>query len=174
MRAGSLLGVTDLIGSPESVSLARDYVRQKLGANHPALDNVVLLTSEVVTNACIHSNSREGGVVTLAIADCIDRIEVDVVDAGGETVPHVCGDMFAEGGRGLMLVETISCKWGVYEDKAGRSVWFQVAYEPDSPAGSLTCPRPRTPSEPTKQDNALQRTAKLAAQTVAKSVDLDQ
>ncbi|MFC4591092.1 ATP-binding protein [Sphaerisporangium corydalis] len=105
MRAGSLLGVTDLIGSPESVSLAREYVRQKLGDKHPALDDVILLTSEVVTNACVHSDSRDGGTVTLAIADCVDLIEVDVVDAGGETAPRVCGDLLAEGGRGLMLVE---------------------------------------------------------------------
>ncbi|WP_424531790.1 ATP-binding protein [Sphaerisporangium viridialbum] len=126
MRMGSLLGVTDLVGSPESVSQARDYVRQKLGEDHPALDDVTLLVSEVVTNAVVHSDSRDGGRVTLAIADCYDLIHVDVVDAGSATAPRVRGDMFAEGGRGLMLVETLSHRWNVYDDAAGRTVWFQI------------------------------------------------
>ncbi|GAA3829764.1 hypothetical protein GCM10022226_58270 [Sphaerisporangium flaviroseum] len=69
MRTGSLLGVIDLTGSPESVALAREYVRRKLGADHPALDDVTILTSEVVTNATVHSNSRNGGRITVAIAE---------------------------------------------------------------------------------------------------------
>ncbi|WP_405147339.1 ATP-binding protein [Sphaerisporangium sp. NBC_01403] len=129
MRIGSLLGVTDLVGSPESVSQARDYVRKKLGNAHPALDDVTLLVSEVVTNAVVHSNSRNGGRVTLAIADCHDLIHVDVVDAGGDTAPHVGGDLLAEGGRGLMLVEMLSHRWDVHDHPAGRTIWFQVKYK---------------------------------------------
>lgn len=129
MRSGSLLGVTDLLGRPESVSMAREYVRRKLGEGHPALDDVTLLVSEVVTNAVIHSDSRGGGKVTLAIADCHDLVHVDVVDAGGDTVPHVRGDLFAESGRGLVLVETLSHRWNVREDAGGRTVWFQVKYK---------------------------------------------
>ncbi|MEU8270275.1 ATP-binding protein [Sphaerisporangium sp. NPDC049002] len=129
MRTGSLLGVTDLLGFPESVSRAREYVRHKLGEGHPALDDVTLLVSEVVTNSVVHSNSRNGGRVTLAIADCHDLIHVDVVDAGGDTAPHVGGDLLAEGGRGLILVETLSHRWDVYDHPAGRTVWFQVKYK---------------------------------------------
>ncbi|MEV7968160.1 ATP-binding protein [Sphaerisporangium sp. NPDC088356] len=128
MMTGNLLGVTYLAGSPESVSQARDYVRRKLGDGHPALDDVTLLVSEVVTNAVIHSNSRNGGRVTLAIADCHDLIHVDVVDFGGDTAPRVRGDLYAEGGRGLMLVEMLSHCWNVYDHPAGRTVWFQVKY----------------------------------------------
>jgi anti-sigma regulatory factor (Ser/Thr protein kinase) len=126
---GTLLGVTDLIGSPESVPRAREYVRQKLGAGHPALANVTLLVSELVTNAVLHSDSRNGGRVTLALADCHDFIHGDVVDEGSSSVPQVCADMFAEGGRGLFLVEAISDRWGVYTDCAGQTVWFQVSYQ---------------------------------------------
>ncbi|WP_181871314.1 ATP-binding protein [Sphaerisporangium album] len=134
MMTGFLLGVTHLTGSPQSAAQAREYVRAKLGKHHPALDDVVLLVSEVVTNAAVHSNSRNGGVVTLAIADCHDLVRVDVVDAGGETAPRVCDDDQAEGGRGLVLVDHISHRWDVHEDDTGRTVWFEVkyrhAYEP--------------------------------------------
>ncbi|MET8142108.1 ATP-binding protein [Sphaerisporangium sp. NPDC005288] len=141
------MGVTDLTCSPESVAKAREYVRGKLGTGHPALDDVTLLVSELVTNALVHSNSRDGGSVTLALADCYDRIHVDVVDAGGDTVPCVRGDALGEGGRGLMLVELLSQGWGVYEDDAGRTVWCQVAYKRGGDAGhGLFCPRQREPS----------------------------
>ncbi|MFC4587450.1 ATP-binding protein [Sphaerisporangium corydalis] len=173
MTTGSLLGVKDLVGTPESVSLAREYVREKLGKDHPALDDVTLLASEVVANAIVHSNSRHGGRVTLAIADCFDRIHVDVVDMGGEMAPPIHGDLLAEGGRGLMLVETISCEWGVYEDDAGRTVWFQVAYEPKTPGQGVTCPGQGASSEPTGRESGLRRTARLAAQTVTASVEHD-
>ncbi|WP_248960513.1 ATP-binding protein [Sphaerisporangium perillae] len=145
MRMGNLLGVIDLPGVPQSVSLAREYVRRKLGDDHPALDDVTLLVSEVVTNAVVHSDSRNGGRVTLALADCYDVVHVDVVDAGGDTVPHVRGDLFAEGGRGLMLVETLSHRWDVYEDAAGRTVWFQVRYERKGNDGCLSCLSGRDP-----------------------------
>ncbi|MET8141627.1 ATP-binding protein [Sphaerisporangium sp. NPDC005288] len=134
MVTGHLLGVVDLVCVPESVALAREYVRRKLGAGHPALDEVTLLVSEVVTNSVVHSDSRDGGTVTLALADCQDFVHVDVVDAGGESTPQVCHDPYAEGGRGLMLVDLMSKTWSVYEDEAGRTVWFEVAYErPPSP-----------------------------------------
>ncbi|MDH2430040.1 ATP-binding protein [Sphaerisporangium sp. TRM90804] len=146
MRIGSLLGVIELAGHPASVSSAREYVRAKLGDDHPALDDVTLLVSEVVTNAVVHSDSRNGGKVTLALADCHDVIHVDVVDAGGDTVPHVRGDETAESGRGLLLVDALAYRWDVYEDTAGRTVWFQVEYRRQDDKGGVSLPRQRKPS----------------------------
>ncbi|MFC7382903.1 ATP-binding protein [Sphaerisporangium rhizosphaerae] len=128
MTTGSLLGAIDLIGSPESVSLARAYVREKLGREHPALHDVTLLVSEVVTNAVVHSDSGNGGTVTLVLADRHEFIHVDVVDAGGGDAPRVCCDLYGEGGRGLLLVQEISHRWDVLQHPAGRTVWFQVKY----------------------------------------------
>lgn len=70
MRIGRLPGVTDLIGRPESASPAREFVRRKLGDNHPALDDVTLLVSEVAANAVVHSASRNGGTAMLALVRC--------------------------------------------------------------------------------------------------------
>ncbi|GGK88137.1 hypothetical protein Sme01_01020 [Sphaerisporangium melleum] len=128
MTTGSLLDAIELIGSPESVAEARAYVREKLGAGHPALDDVTLLVSEVVTNSIVHSDSKNGGKVTLALADRHDVIHVDVVDAGGAEVPHVCGEQDGESGRGLLLVQAIAHRWDVHDNPAGRTVWFQVKY----------------------------------------------
>jgi anti-sigma regulatory factor (Ser/Thr protein kinase) len=174
MTTGSLLGVTDLVGHPKSVSRAREYVRVKLGDDHPALDDVTLLVSEVVTNAVVHSNSRDGGRVTLAIADCHDLIHVDVVDGGSDKTPTVQGDMFAEGGRGLMLVEMLAHRWDVYDDHAGRTVWFQVKYKRPHHDDVVTFPQQEEPNEPAERyESATQRTARHAARTVTGSVELD-
>lgn len=168
---GILLGVTDLAGSLESPRQAREYVRGRLGDDHPAVEDVTLLVSEVVTNAVVHSNSRDGGGVTLALADCFDLIHVDVVDEGGASVPQVGEDRFAESGRGLMLVDLISDRWGVYEDEAGRTVWFQIRYTRQMRGEYAHCPRQRSPVEsPEQNENATRRTAKRAARTVAESV----
>ncbi|MFD1118450.1 ATP-binding protein [Sphaerisporangium aureirubrum] len=126
--AGGTIGVIELFGSPESVSLAREYVKTTIGDSHPALDDVTLLVSELVTNAVVHSGSRDGGKVTLTIADRRDHVHVEVRDSGGDAVPRPCADPLAEGGRGLLLVDIISTCWGVKEDIAGRTVWFALAY----------------------------------------------
>ncbi|MEO3812774.1 ATP-binding protein [Sphaerisporangium sp. B11E5] len=118
-----------MAGSPESVKAAREFVRRRLGDGHPALDDVTLLVSELVTNSVLHSRSRGGGRVAVAMADCRDVIHVDVVDAGGDAFQPVSGDMFNENGRGLMLVRELSRDWGTHTDEGGRVVWFQVAYQ---------------------------------------------
>jgi hypothetical protein len=35
-----------------------------------------------------------------------------------------------EGGRGLMLVETLSKDWGAYRKDGGKVVWAQITGEP--------------------------------------------
>ncbi|GII85927.1 hypothetical protein Ssi03_39170 [Sphaerisporangium siamense] len=143
MMTGNLLGVTELVGTPESVSRARAYVREKLGVDHPALDDVILLVSEVVTNAVVHSDSRNGGRITLALADFHDFVRVDVVDAGGGTITRTSDDPCAEGGRGLLLLETLAHRWNVHKTSTDRTVWFDVTYE-----------RKNTPTDPLLAESA--------------------
>ncbi|GGK73813.1 hypothetical protein Sme01_33090 [Sphaerisporangium melleum] len=44
---GTLLGVIEMIGSPESVAQAREFTKRKLGADHLALADVTLLVHAV-------------------------------------------------------------------------------------------------------------------------------
>ncbi|MET8141681.1 ATP-binding protein [Sphaerisporangium sp. NPDC005288] len=135
---GNLLGVRELSGHPESAGIARRFVESKLGPEHPALETVTLLVSEAVTNSVVHSDSRDGGRITLALADFHHFVHVDVTYAGGETVPQVGGELCAEGGRGLLLVDALSRRWAVWEHDAGRTLWFQVTYtrDPDDSVAS--------------------------------------
>jgi len=125
---GGVLGSVDLVGDAASVAYARSWVKELLGVGHPALENVVLVVSELVTNSVRHSNSRDGGRITLVIAEADGVVRGDVVDAGAETVPRVCADAEGEGGRGMFLVDHIAHEWGFRDDAAGRVVWFEVKY----------------------------------------------
>ncbi|MEU9886373.1 ATP-binding protein [Sphaerisporangium sp. NPDC051011] len=141
--------------------MAREFVRKRLGDDHPALDTVTLLVSEVVSNAVVHSNSRNGGKVTLALADCHDFVHVDVVDAGGEEAPRVRDDESGESGRGLLIVQTLASGWGVRQDLTSRTVWFQVGYEYKRVPPAPILPRQR--ESPDGGETALRRTARRAA-----------
>ncbi|GII77578.1 hypothetical protein Sru01_25600 [Sphaerisporangium rufum] len=129
MRKGRLLGAIELKGTPESAGLARTFVSDKLGQTHPALDDVTLLVSEVVTNSIVHSDSAHGGKITVVLADCHDFVHVDVVDAGGGDGPHLRDDESGEGGRGLHIVHMLAHRWAVRRHATGRTLWFQVAYQ---------------------------------------------
>ncbi|GAA1277315.1 hypothetical protein GCM10009677_34130 [Sphaerisporangium rubeum] len=109
--------------------MSRAVVRKKLTDSHPALDTATLLVSEIVTNAIIHSDTKNGGKITLSLADCHDFIHIEVTEAGGDEYPHIRDDEWSEGGRGLRIVQTLATRWGVRQDPTGRTVWLQTEYK---------------------------------------------
>ncbi|MEV7964997.1 ATP-binding protein [Sphaerisporangium sp. NPDC088356] len=132
MRTAGLLGTVQLPGRVISVSVARAFVRELLGAEGwRDADDAELLVSELVTNAVRHSasGSKPLGLVTLTVTDNGDALHVDVIDEGApHHVPRVQEPTIdGDSGRGLWLVEQIASAWGVREDQAGRTVWFEIA-----------------------------------------------
>lgn len=127
--AGAVLGSLTIPGRPEHVREARAFVTKALGDLHPALDNVVLLTSELVTNAVTHSKSRRrGGTVTVVIAESAGGLRIEVSDEGSElSAPVVRGDVYASDGHGLFLVQTLADQWGYVRDSRSTTVWFWLA-----------------------------------------------
>src|SRR5688500_16827251 len=93
-------------------------------------DAVVLLTSEVVTNAVLHARSPIG--VAVEIGSHAVRVEVS------DEVPGLRRevDRSRHGGRGFVLVAAMASHWGISErkDAGGKSVWFEVARPPVSQA----------------------------------------
>jgi anti-sigma regulatory factor (Ser/Thr protein kinase) len=113
---------------PKNVSEARAFVADLLGPDHPCADVAVLLCSELVTNAVLHSKSgRAGGTVTLVVTDLTASVHVKVIDDGSATsIPVVKADVYAPDGRGLFLVEHLADQWGYESDEAGTTVWFRL------------------------------------------------
>lgn len=124
--AAVVLGNLTIPGRPEQVSRARAFVAALAG---PAAETAALLTSELVTNAVLHTSSGDdGGTVTVVVIDVPDGLLVEVVDDGSpDGGPEVSGDRYAARGHGLFLVEQLAARWGFVQDGAGMTVWFQVA-----------------------------------------------
>jgi anti-sigma regulatory factor (Ser/Thr protein kinase) len=115
-------------GRPEQVRAARRFVAAPLAAWPATQEAALLLVSEVVTNAILHSASGdEGGGVEVHYALDDQEVYVGVVDAGGAAHPRRHGE-YLEGasGRGLALVAALASGWGVHDHQAGRVVWFRL------------------------------------------------
>ena len=126
MASASVLGSLTIPGRPEHVCAARSFVEKALGEGSPASDAAVLLASETVTNAVLHSNSRRpGGTVTITVVLVGGGTRIDVTDEGSDlSTPVVKGRGCVSGGHGLFLVQTLADQWGYVRDDAQMTVWF--------------------------------------------------
>jgi anti-sigma regulatory factor (Ser/Thr protein kinase) len=88
-----------------------------------AVDVAELLTSELVTNALIHTD--HGAVVTATVGEAGLRVEVRDFVAALPT-PHAPSADDGTHGRGLLLVEALADAWGVHEHGMGKAVWFEL------------------------------------------------
>ncbi|MFI6785897.1 ATP-binding protein [Nonomuraea sp. NPDC050383] len=132
-------GTRDLLvhfpGVPSQVSRTRRLVAAVLGRDHPLYDDCALLTSELATNAILHSRSGAGGWFTVGVRASGPAVRVWVADAGSEEPPCACrttgdGDdpesAHATNGRGLPLLEALSHRWGLSRADGATTVWFEL------------------------------------------------
>jgi anti-sigma regulatory factor (Ser/Thr protein kinase) len=106
-------------GLPESVSVARSWVAGFFPDCATDAD-AALLTSELVTNAILHSASGlPGGKVTVSVQTADGMVRVDVTDQG-ELPP--CLPRSRGLGQGLALVAALADVFGA----DGPDRWFAV------------------------------------------------
>ncbi|MDN0197779.1 SpoIIE family protein phosphatase [Streptomyces sp. S.PNR 29] len=111
---------------PEAVRHARRFTRRTLrtwGVPERDMDAVLLVVSELVTNALVHTDgqvrldlTRVGDRLRVAVADSSPRAPVRPASIGWE----------ATGGRGLLLVEALSVAWGTLPVSGGKQVWSEI------------------------------------------------
>lgn len=110
----------------ESAASARRFVRERCSEWRldAVTDDVLLVVSELVTNAVMHAES--GAELRLVLTDGSLRIEV-VDDGLGAPDPQLAGSE-DEHGRGLLLVSVLSEAWGVESADDGRKVvWADLS-----------------------------------------------
>jgi len=115
-------------GRAAEVGRAREFVRSVLGVDWPELDDVLLLVSEIASNAVRHTASAdEGGSFTLTITVSTGTVRVEVADSGSSSAPRLQPDQDdLTSGRGLRIVDTLASCWGHTGDELGRVVWFEM------------------------------------------------
>jgi anti-sigma regulatory factor (Ser/Thr protein kinase) len=131
----AILGSLTIQGRAEEVSAARAFIARTLSASGKGhavdSDAATLLTSELVTNAILHTQSgAPGGTVTVVVVDVPDGVLVEVVDDGSAGTPVVKDELLATDGHGLFLVQQLTAQWGYLRDTAGTTVWFHLAQAP--------------------------------------------
>ncbi|MFF3322934.1 SpoIIE family protein phosphatase [Streptomyces sp. NPDC002889] len=122
-----------------SVATARAFVRDTLQGWGYAdvVDDAVVLTSELVTNAVVHAGTaadvlclRAEDGVRVEVADRYPEREIPL-QGGGRT--YVSPDR--ENGRGLLLCAALASRWGVEYTPTYKQVWFQLDL-PQRPVGA--------------------------------------
>ncbi|MEV5427840.1 SpoIIE family protein phosphatase [Streptomyces sp. NPDC052701] len=111
---------------PQAVGHARRFVRRTLrswGVGE-GIDAALLIVSELVTNALVHTDGR----VRLDLTLLGSRLRITVADASPRTPIKPAGIGWeATGGRGILLVEAVSAAWGTVPASGGKQVWAELA-----------------------------------------------
>ncbi|MFF9029238.1 ATP-binding protein [Streptomyces iakyrus] len=117
------------------VPLARDFTRQALYAwgwlpaasadQRAAAEDVLLVVSELVTNACLHAEGPDQLNIT-----CDNKvIRVEVADRGtGQPAPRTPHRAGRPGGHGMFIVQRLCLDWGVVRTPgvSGKTVWAEL------------------------------------------------
>jgi anti-sigma regulatory factor (Ser/Thr protein kinase) len=106
----------DLDPGPGAPAAARRALRAlELGERR---DDVLLMASELVTNAVRHAGLEAGDKLVLEADRSVSTVHVEVRDTGRR---------FRRGprGYGLRVVDTAADRWGI-ECDAGTRAWFEV------------------------------------------------
>ena len=134
----AILGSLTIPGRPEEVSGVRAFITRTLAAasrrRRVDSDAATLLTSELVTNAILHTMSgADQGTVTVVVVDVPDGVLVEVIDDGSDGTPVVKRNVLTTNGHGLLLVQQLAAQWGYLRDPAGTTVWFHLScdWSPD-------------------------------------------
>ncbi len=158
---------------PAAAAAARQFVRDTLRswelagrcADQDALvDDAVLLTSELVTNAVLHAGTPVQVTCRLVGDEPAGALEIAVLDRHPDQLrpdlPHSTAEAAERtNGRGLQLPSQLASAWGVTYAGAAKAVWFRMGLSGPGPTaaagtaaasvpGQLTVARPRTESPP--------------------------
>jgi anti-sigma regulatory factor (Ser/Thr protein kinase) len=116
-------------GTVREVAVVRADVA-KAATGCPVIDDLVLLTSELSTNAILHSRSgRPGHKFTVRVfLHSGEYVWAEVADEGGRWGG---ARRDADHGRGLSIVAAIAGEgnWGIDGDAASRVVWFRLGWD---------------------------------------------
>jgi anti-sigma regulatory factor (Ser/Thr protein kinase) len=114
----------DLPCAPDAPATVRAALRDTGSES----DDVLLVASELVTNAVVHSGCEPGHRINVEVSEQSQRVLISVHDPGLSDLRAVPrpASASAVGGWGLRLVAQLSERWGADRPK-GYRVWAEVA-----------------------------------------------
>jgi serine phosphatase RsbU (regulator of sigma subunit)/anti-sigma regulatory factor (Ser/Thr protein kinase) len=154
--AGGLVRRVRLPNDRRTPAAARALVRSVLEEARldTLLNEALLLTTELSTNAVVHANTEldievqaDQAGLTVTVTDFAPG-PVEQLAVGPRNESIDIGEV-AERGRGLLLVDHFASRWGTVHEGSGKGVWFRLEQPaavptPALPAGHV--PEAGTPS----------------------------
>ncbi|MFJ9816711.1 ATP-binding protein [Streptomyces sp. NPDC101151] len=131
---------------PAEVGRARRWARSRLaglgiGADEPLAETLILLVSELVTNAVVHTGRPAvlrlslPGAAEEAVEEPVEEtvevaasatVRLEVADNSSRAPVPRCAGGDATGGRGLALVDCLADRWGWSPEGSGKSIWCEL------------------------------------------------
>lgn len=149
---------------PAEVGRARRWARSRLagsgiGVDEPLAETLILLISELVTNAVVHTGRPavlrlslpgappEASAAELAAGEAagersvaaVATVRLEVVDTSARPPRPRCADGDETNGRGLALVDGLADRWGWSPEGAGKRIWCEVDRCSGTNAASVAC-----------------------------------
>ncbi|MBO8186573.1 ATP-binding protein [Streptomyces spirodelae] len=143
-----LLEQLEIGSDPTEVGRARRWARARLAgagvdADESLAETLILLISELVTNAVVHTGCpavlcmllprRCGGG---AAHEAAGSVRVEVADASSRAPRRRQAEGEDTGGRGLELVSGLADRWGWEHEPGGKRVWCELDTAPLATTGS--------------------------------------
>ena len=118
----------DLERSVDAPAIARAAVAglcAEAGIDRCRLAELILVVSELVTNAVVHSDAPRAAPIVLGATLTDESVRIAVTDAGSGFAP-TSGGARTDRGYGLYLVDQAASRWGVDRENGNR-VWFELS-----------------------------------------------
>ncbi|MCI0386626.1 ATP-binding protein [Streptomyces sp. CNQ085] len=122
------------VGSdPEEVGRARRWARSRLAGfglepDDCMVETLVLLVSELVTNAVVHTGRP--AVLRMLLSGCLvaggGTVRIEVADTSSSPPLRRPAEGEATGGRGLELVGGLADRWGWLREGTGKRIWCEL------------------------------------------------
>ncbi|MFM9760775.1 ATP-binding protein [Streptomyces scabiei] len=115
----------------QRVAGVRRLLREQLNEwKQPTIiDDAMLATTEVFTNAVRHGSKGPKDIVTVAFELSGGDLRVRVTDSSAALPTLRDVSLLEVGGRGLHLLDALTKSWGadLEQDGVGKTVWFTIA-----------------------------------------------
>nr|WP_221348361.1 ATP-binding protein [Streptomyces sp. REN17] len=138
---------------PAEVGRARRWARSRLagsgiGADESLAETLVLLVSELVTNAVVHTGRPAVLRLSVPGAPAVGgrapdgaaaTVRLEVVDASARAPRPRRADGDDTDGRGLALVDGLADRWGWIAEGTGKCIWCEVDRCPPTTVATAAC-----------------------------------
>ncbi|CAM5477539.1 non-specific serine/threonine protein kinase OS=Streptomyces aurantiogriseus OX=66870 GN=GCM10010251_24410 PE=3 SV=1 [Streptomyces aurantiogriseus] len=133
---------------PAEVGRARRWARSRLagsgiGVDEALAETLILLVSELVTNAVVHTGGP--AVLRLSLPGVAAGesgeapVRLEVTDSSTRAPVPRCPDDDATGGRGLALVDGLADRWGWTVEGPGKRIWCELDRDAEPRTTAAAC-----------------------------------